>query len=33
MSLLELMDSMPRTDGIEFEAPTLQGEIRAADLE
>ena len=32
MSLLELMDSMPDTGGIEFEPPRVEGENPPADL-
>ena len=32
MSLLELMESMPDTGGIEFEPPRVEGEILPADL-
>jgi hypothetical protein len=31
-SLLEVMDSLPSTGGIEFEPPRLKGLVEAADL-
>ncbi|HVZ43325.1 MAG TPA: type II toxin-antitoxin system prevent-host-death family antitoxin [Ramlibacter sp.] len=32
-SLLDVMDSLPDTSGIEFEPPRLQGLVKSADLD
>lgn len=33
LSLLDVMDSLPSTDGIEFEPPRLEGKVEPADLD